>query len=406
MPAWQKFLGKLHIARAEDPTTVGLLIALNGVNGNVAGSFKALRRHDPAILVLEGVDLVKHAETQREVGAKDSVRARAAAQFEKLPARLEPAYYGGAFYWVVSWSDDEYSIIDGHGQMLPTEDVERLRPALEAILPGALLGTDEARADAESRHYARLAVMNLLFRGQDVGVAAEGRRSEATAALAEEPFTAVEGDRLRLLPPSELDAKSASRLFLSLFDNPVKVPLLSFMIDRHHQPFVERLVDLLPDIQAGFTLDVAEMETLRLLAVLFPSVWVALATEIPMITTHRANPSEVVDPAMLAADRTAFWEVVFQAIRSDYSNPRLRGFLYDLMDVAELEEHEELMVKTKSGVLGQPVRIEKRNAVRQYSDESVGEAGVVYVMVRLLPTVGQPWDDSHPESAFALEEET
>jgi hypothetical protein len=76
------------------------------------------------------------------------------------------------------------------------------------------------------------------------------------------------------------------------------------------------------------------------------------------------------------------------------------------MDVAELEEHEELMVKTKSGVLGQPVRIEKRNAVRQYSDESVGEAGVVYVMVRLLPTVGQPWDDSHPESAFALEEET
>jgi hypothetical protein len=75
MPAWQKFLGKLHIARAEDPTTVGLLIALNGVNGNVAGSFKALKKHDPALLVFEGVDLVKHAETQREVSAKDSVRA-------------------------------------------------------------------------------------------------------------------------------------------------------------------------------------------------------------------------------------------------------------------------------------------------------------------------------------------
>jgi hypothetical protein len=73
---------------------------------------------------------------------------------------LEPAYYGGAFHWVVSWSDDDYSIVDGHGQMLPTEDVERLRPALEATLPGALLGPDKARADAEARHYARLGVIN------------------------------------------------------------------------------------------------------------------------------------------------------------------------------------------------------------------------------------------------------
>jgi restriction endonuclease Mrr len=41
MPTWQKFLGKLLIARTDDVTTVGLLIALNGVNGNVAGSLKA-----------------------------------------------------------------------------------------------------------------------------------------------------------------------------------------------------------------------------------------------------------------------------------------------------------------------------------------------------------------------------
>jgi hypothetical protein len=163
---------------------------------------------------------------------------------------------------------------------------------------------------------------------------------------------------------------------------------------------------LLPEIQAGFTLDADELKTLRLLAVPFPSVWVAIARRIPMITTHRANAFDAVDAAVLDADPTAFWEVVFQAIRSDYSNPRLRGFLYDLMDVAELEEHEELVVKTKSGLLGHPVRIEKRNAVRQYSDESVGEAGSVYVMVRLLPTVGQPWDDLLPESAFELEEET
>lgn len=406
MPTWQKFLGKLLIARTDDSTTVGLLIALNGVNGNVAGSLKALKTMDKALLVFEGTDLVKHAVSQRELSEKDTVRAAVEEGFRRAPARLETAYYAGAFYWLASWNDDEYSIVDGHGRMLPADDVERLRPALEATLTGSLLAADEARADAEARHYARLAVTNLLFRGQEVRVDADDERSEAVAALASEPFTRVVDDRLELAPPSELDAASAARLFLSLFDDAVKVELLSFMVDRHHRPYVERIVELLPDIQAGFTLAADELDTLRALAVPFPSVWAALVTPNPMIATHRAA-SDAVDEAILAADRTALWEVVFLAIRSDYSNPRLRGFLYDYMDIAELEEHEELAVKTKSGPLGQPIRIEKRTAVRQFSDDALPqESAPVYVTVRILPTIAQPWEDGHPVPAYPLEWET
>jgi len=406
MPTWHRFLGKLLIARADDSNTVGLLIALNGVNGNVAGSLTALKRQNTALLVFEGTDLVKHAINQREASDEQTVRAKAHAQFRRTPVREEAAYYGGALYWIVSWNDDRYSVVDGHGDMLPTEDVTRLRPALEATLGGALLATDEARADAEARHYARLAVTNLLFRGQDVRICADDGQSDAAAALADEPFTAVADGALRLLPPADLDAAAVARLFLSLFDNPVKVPLLSFMADRHHQPYVERLVDSLPDLQAGFTLDPDEHQTLLALAVPFPSVWAAIATQNSMITTHRTAAVRAPDDAVLAADRVSFWEVVFDAVRSDYSNPRLRGFLYDHMDIAELEEREQLLVKTKTGPLGQPVRVDKRNAVRQYSDQSVGEAGAVHVMVRLLLTVGQPWDDMHPEPAYPLDEQT
>lgn len=391
LPTWQKFLGKVLIARTDDTMTVGLLIALNGVNGNVAGSHKALRATDRALFVFEGADLVKEAVSRRELDDKDAARApRDGVLRRRLPLGrlLERAR-------VLGRRRARPDAAGGGGRAAapsPRGDAHRLA-----------LAADQARAEAEARHYARLAVTDALFRGEEVRL--DDEPSEAVAAPAAEPFTRLVEGRLELAPASEMDAASVARLFLSLFDNAVKVRLLSFMIDGHHQPYLNRLVDLLPDIQAGLTLPGDEPETLRALVVPFPSVWAALATENPMITTHRAA-SDAVDEAAFAADRVALWELVFQAIRSDYSNAMLRGFLYDYMHIAELEEHEELAVKTKSGPLGQPIRIEKRTAVRQFSDDSMpDESGPVYVVVRILPTIGQPWDDGHPEPAFPLRPE-
>lgn len=405
MPTWQKFLGKLLIARTDDPSTIGILIALNGVNGNVAGSLAALKKSDSSLFVVEGTDLVTHAVTQRELSERDDARETVEAAFRRAPARLEAAYYSGAFYWIVFWNDEEYSIVEGHGGMLPAEDVERLRPALQATLAGTLLATDEARAEAEARHFARLAVTNMLFRGEAVRID-DSEHSEAVTALIEEPFTRVVDGRLELRPATELDAAAVSRLFLSLFENAVKVPFLSFMIGRHHQAYVERLVELLPDLQRGFTLGEDELATLLALTIPFPSVWAVLAAENPMITTHRTD-SGIDDEATRAADRVALWEAVFEAIRADYTNPRLRGFLYDYLDIAELEEHEELAVKVKSGPLAKAIRIEKRTAVRQFTDDSIPEsAGPVYVVVRILPGIAEPWEDGHPQPAFPLESES
>jgi hypothetical protein len=66
---------------------------------------------------------------------------------------------------------------------------------------------------------------------------------------------------------------------------------------------------------------------------------------------------------------------VGDAIRFDYGNAKLHGFLYDHLHVAEIEQRVDLIVKSKSGPIGLPIRTETRNAVRQYTDESIGDAG-------------------------------
>ena len=121
-----------------------------------------------------------------------------------------------------------------------------------------------------------------------------------------------------------------------------------------------------------------------------------LARPIQMITTNRADNPEVVDEAVLAADRDTYWDEVIRVVRSDFTNVFLRGFLYDYIGIAELQETVDVTVKSKVGVVG-TMETETRTAVRQLSDELVGQAGTRHLLIRILPTIAEPWDDNHPE---------
>ena len=58
-----------------------MLVALNGVNGNVAGSYKALKRRDSAVFIFEGADLEESAKASGET-SRPRLRSRSRrAQF-------------------------------------------------------------------------------------------------------------------------------------------------------------------------------------------------------------------------------------------------------------------------------------------------------------------------------------
>lgn len=398
MPTWQKFLGKLFLERAEKPGTLGMLVALNGVNGNVRGSFVSLQKKDGCVFIFDGRQFLDRARESGEIATEDTVRVAAEAQFRRHTTRVDAAYYGGGYFWVVWWNDEAYSVVDAHGNLLPAQKVESLREALEGSISGTLLAADDAQARAEARHDAKAELINRLFQAKRATIddSSTDDEKEAFASLGAEPYCRLEGDHLTLRPASELDAASIARLFVSLFENVVAVKHLAFMAGRHHDPYVQRLIDALPERQAGFTLAGDDEASLRAVAPLFPSVWVTLAQPIQMITTHRASNPEVVDEAVLATDRNAFWEEIISVVRENFTNVFLRGFLYDYVRLAELEETTEVTVKSKDGVVG-TMETETRTAVRQLSDELVGQAGTRHALIRILPTVDEPWNEHHPD---------
>lgn len=403
MPTWQRFLGKLLIERSKAPSTIGMLVALNGVNGNVSGSYTDLAENDRSLFVFQGSDLESAVrEAGALVGLAD-VLALTEKQFLRSPIRAEVAYHGGLHYWVVRWAgSDQYSVVDARG------------PALEASIAGELLGTHEARAEKQAPHNSRLVAMGRLFGpGVRGSLSLSGEDAEVAEVLAAEPFCEVKAGTVRLKEPRDLDAPAAARLIRSMFEDVVKVRHLGFMKDHGHDLYVLRLIELLPELQAGFTAMGEEVKTLQAIAPRFPSVWMTLATQIEMITTHRAKQSAdaedfaskpQVGDAAEESDRNSFWEAILRAVESDYSNERLRGFLFDYMEIADLQTTIEFVVKGKRGPIGGPVITQYRNAVRQFTDELWSERPPepIYVRVRLLASVEQPWDSAHPEPEFPL----
>lgn len=404
MPTWQRFLGKLLLSRSGKQKTVGILVALNGVNGNVRGSFEALRNDDDAVFILDGNQLLERARNNGEISDRATAAAEIESAFKREVARLEAAYYGAGYFWVAWWNDEEYSVVDAYGKRLAVEKVESLRAALSGALGGHLLASDEAQADLERRHSLKVEFIGRMLEHEHILMddSAHTDASDVISELAGEPYCELTDGQLRLIPAPALEADDVARFFVSLFEQVVPVRQLQFVIDSHHDRYIERLIETLPARQAGFALSEDDLVRLRALAPLFPSVWVALAHPMPMITVHRADGVEVTDESILAADRNAFWDAIIEYVRKDFTNVFLRGFLYDHLGVAELQEKIEVTVKSKRGVVA-TVETETRTSIGQLSDEFAGEAGTRHVMIRLLPTVQEPWEQSHP-TAIPLRE--
>jgi len=393
MPMWQRFLGKVFIERLSAPQTIGVMIALNGVNGNVYGSYRTLQEH--SIMLLVGDDLIEHALSTSEISPMAVARENVKQQFRAEPIDLDIAYYGGAYRWVVRWSVDSYSVVDGHGHLLSSEALESLRGALLSEVSGELTATEEALALAEVLHDVHVETIGRLLSGEVVLTSAQGNE-EIHQWLAQRPYCRLDHDRLTLIDPTDLDAQGVSSLFLDLFENKVSVRRLQFMVDGHHLPYLTRMIELLPDLQEGFALAAEDRAKLLSISAPFPSAWVAIARPNPLITVHRADETEAPDANVEASDLSAFWESVSGAIRADFSNPMLRGFLYDHLGVAEIEQATSYRYKSKTSVLGE-LEILVRDKIGRLEDGLAGEAGTRHLLIRALASAPEPWDHDHPE---------
>lgn len=397
MPAWQRFLGKVLISRAEERSTIAVLIALNGVNGNVAGSYAQLRRDDPDLLLIDGSDLEERARATGELSVATAAFESASVYFGRAPSKVESAYYVGVFYWIAWWGAEEYSILSGRGEMLTAPQIDALQSAARESLSGTFIPTTEARAHIEQLHAVRIAAFDRLIRGEDVST----DENDVTAGLAQEPFCREDEGHLRLLSPADLDAEGVARFFNCMLEYPIRLAQLTFVADRLHEPYVQRLIDVLYEVQSGFSLDENDEATLRSIVPYFPSLWRWLASPIEFIATHR-EPAVPQNDDVAAVDRNYFWEAVIDFVRRNFSGAELRGLLYDYLNIAELEERREVIVKSKSAIVAR-LSSSSRTSIAVLDEAAFEGVATQHLIIVNVPSAPEPWEREHPEPILTLD---
>ncbi|MGF7025057.1 hypothetical protein [Sphingobacterium sp. HSC-15S19] len=122
LPDWLKFLGKIFSEEVQGRKVHGCFIALSGVNSNVIGHYNSIKEKRQDIVLLAGEEL--QILIQRYFGLLDVGDIQAILQHytEEQPINYSICYYNSCFYWLITFRENRFSLINANGSPVQKHD--------------------------------------------------------------------------------------------------------------------------------------------------------------------------------------------------------------------------------------------------------------------------------------------
>lgn len=107
---WLKFVGKVSIGRMNNPRTEGVMIALNGVNGNVTGCYEALPDRSYLHLIAQE-ELMELVRRHFKLKDAEDIRVYFGNKTTRAIDHVDLIYYEKQVWWIVSFIHDEFAVV-------------------------------------------------------------------------------------------------------------------------------------------------------------------------------------------------------------------------------------------------------------------------------------------------------
>ena len=105
---WLKFLGKVHAERSIRPQTVGVLIALSGVNGNVAEAYDDMSEKGYVFLIAQD-SLTEVVCKHFKLRSVDEIRSFVRNETTRTIDTVDLVYYKKEIWWIVGFTNGEFT---------------------------------------------------------------------------------------------------------------------------------------------------------------------------------------------------------------------------------------------------------------------------------------------------------
>lgn len=393
MGDWEKFLGKLFSEQSRSKSTVyGCLLALSGVNGNVAGAYAELRKHTDHVQLLGEDEIVQKVAEVYALPHID-VAMRRVGQYAHSPSiEFEQVFYERRVWVLVRLGNQRYTIVTPEGNGIGDDDWVRLEPLLAATVGGeAYVPVTSLAIEANQRSEAEGLLLGRLMMADgrlDIGRLLESTDKLDQAVLREALDSVLTEELARLDPNTEEVslADDTPSQTVSLYRRALELGVPTETItSEYYDAHLQELVTQAVVVQGGIPLTDGDEALVLGLVRLSPSALHYAITPDPMIVTHRQNTPRHDD--IDRSDRMHFMKMLYRYLLHDFRyNGSLRRYFYETRQVREVESSERYRFKTVDGAVIESEELAERVGIGQLAEE----AGGGYVSVLLLDHAPEP----------------
>lgn len=399
MTDWLKFLGKVFAEEATHNQEVyGLFVALSGVNGNVSGNYDLIHPLRPRIRLLQGDELSILVRALYGAASAAEITVRLGQLTARRHSAIELVYYGDTVYWLLSFGEQEYTLLSATGDLLTPAVRDLIIPLLQARTAHTLFIDPEAEALARDRAAQLqkrilvtlmetdepvsaddLAGANPGFSDEDIGQALNlltqnGWVLNEAAAYrvvphATENFYALFGAIVLFVLTGRAEVEAVERMMMS--------PFVSLALS---DAFVEHV----SQVQGGMPIQEQDRQTILQIVRLSPSALAYSVQPDPMIVTHRVNQPAIVDPNFDVQDAATLLRSLIGSLERDFSAAHFSHYFHTLRGLREIETNKTVAVKSAVETL-----FERAVGIRLGLGEWHAGGYVHFVIMHNAP---QPWE--------------
>jgi len=414
MNDWLKFLGKVFTAEKQKRQTVyGYFVALNGVNGPVAGHYQGLVDHGISTVVLiNGEDLLQHVYDIYKFCDLEIIK-QTVQELTKRQVRSfeEIAYYNNQVFRIVIFEANSYTILQGDGQPI-TRGVFNsvLKEPVELALPAMNFIDLQEEAEAINKviRTQKFVISQLFLSGGTiarnsvplVGEFTIQEINDAIEKLCEQTWLKQSDDHEILFIENENNPKLyavLAEIYRFLLKGEITDLVLKALASEYHKNNInETFLSEIQQIQGGLPLSPEEVHQVILLLKWSPEALAWSLDPHEMLVNSPIQMSLVNSDTQESANllfRNYFFSVLYILFQNDFRNPEFYTHFYTDYGLREIETLEKLIVKSSTGIEFEG-ELKLRQAIIVMGKKYINSDVDLPVMIIPLDSSPEPWEST------------
>jgi hypothetical protein len=357
---WLKFLGKVFVEEAtQNQEVYGLFVALSGVNGNVAGNYDLIHPLRPRITLLSGDNLSRIVCNLHHASSARAIIALLGQLTARTYTSVEIVYYQQTVYWLVSFDNEEFTLLSATGGIVPAQGLQVVLPLVRNRTANTTFIDLQAEARAiERQMLLQKQILVSLMEAEDSLNSAEletlneGFQNEeivrATTALSGRGFVALQNGGFSVVQPDGINRAAIGDLILFVLRGAAPAQAIErFMVSDYLNRVLDNaFVDHISITQAGLPFPAEERATLLQLIRLSPSALAHALTPDELVVTHRVTQPEIAGENFDLQDRQTFLRRSVDHLIRDFSSAHFKHYFYGLRELREIETVRTVAVKS------------------------------------------------------------